>query len=303
MIINPRVSVLMSVLNGEKYLDEAIASILKQSLSDLEFLITDDGSEDNSLGIIKNWQEKDKRIKIFMNDAPIGLPSNLNKMASQAKGDFLARMDADDVSDYSRFDLQISLMNKDPDVDVCFTKANLIDEEGNIICEKKSPNSSSKILSWLPYVNFFVHPTAFIRKSSFEKIGGYDEEFLLAQDWELWQRMNSRKMKFFILNKTLLDYRTHIESNSKLLSKPILNNKFFFKAKILIFNGEKLKSMYLFPKINILAWPTLIIRLLLPLPIFYQLIKIRTKIYGEAIQNKLWEQKSNKKNYFKKKKI
>lgn len=303
MIINPRVSVLMSVLNGEKYLDEAIASILKQSLSDLEFLITDDGSEDNSLGIIKNWQEKDKRIKIFMNDAPIGLPSNLNKMASQAKGDFLARMDADDVSDYSRFDLQISLMNKNPDVDVCFTKANLIDEEGNIICEKKSPNSSSKILSWLPYVNFFVHPTAFIRKLSFEKIGGYDEEFLLAQDWELWQRMNSRKMKFFILNKTLLDYRTHFESNSKLLSKPILNNKFFFKAKILIFNGEKLKSMYLFPKINILAWPTLIIRLLLPLPIFYQLIKIRTKIYGEAIQNKLWEQKSNKKNYFKKKKI
>ncbi len=110
----PRVTVLMSVYNGEKYLREAIDSILNQTFKDFEFLIIDDGSTDSSADIIRSYT--DFRIRLIQNEKNIGLTRSLNKGLKLAKGEYIARMDVDDISLPIRFEKQVSFLDKYEDV-------------------------------------------------------------------------------------------------------------------------------------------------------------------------------------------
>src|SRR3989338_10709157 len=134
-----KISVIMSVYNGMPYLPEAVKSILNQTYKNFEFIIIDDASTDQSTKYLRFL--KDKRIKLIKNSKNLGLAASLNKALKFAKGEYIARMDADDISLPKRFEKQVKFFKKHPSVDICGTWVNLIDDVGKIIGEKKYPIS------------------------------------------------------------------------------------------------------------------------------------------------------------------
>ena len=132
----------MSVYNGEKYLREAIESILNQTFTDFEFLIVNDGSTDSSLEIILSYP--DERIRVIRNDRNIGLTKSLNKALQQAKGEYIARQDADDISLQNRFEEQLIYLEKHPEVALLGTSAYKIDERGEILAKVIVPTEEDE---------------------------------------------------------------------------------------------------------------------------------------------------------------
>jgi len=180
----PKVSVIMSVYNGEKYLREAIESILNQTFTDFEFIIVNDGSTDSSLEIIKSYD--DERIKIIDNKKNIGLTKSLNKALKQACGEYIARQDADDVSLPNRFEEQIKYFEEHPEIAVLGTNVYKINKEGEVIGKGiVLANPGNEILK----TNQFRHGSVMFKKGVTDKLGGYNELFKLSQDYELWLRI------------------------------------------------------------------------------------------------------------------
>ena len=286
----PKVTVIMSVRNAESYLRVAIESILDQSYKDFYFFVTDDGSEDETLNILKYYCEKNQNMRLFVNDKPLGLPKSLNAMAEAAETIYLARMDGDDFADPVRFERQLKVLESEPEVDACFTEINFMNEEGRVICRRKSPKSTSKIIKLLPYINYFAHPTAMLRASSLKKIGGYNERFLTGQDWELWQRMLSADMRFRTIPEALLNYRVHPKNNSGMLSRSSRKSEYFFEAALLMQNGSKLRALKLIPRLNIGELPEVFIRFFLPRYVYISLIKLRSKYSSNSPVKKLMSQ-------------
>jgi glycosyltransferase involved in cell wall biosynthesis len=274
---SPKITVFMSVRNGERYLKPAIDSILIQSYTDFEFFITDDGSDDETPSILTKYADRHPQIRIFRNETSMGLPSCLNMMAGYARGKYLARMDADDIAHGNRFERQIEMMESQPDIDVCFADVNVMSEKGRIICVRRVPSGLKAILSLLPYINYFSHPTAMFRTSSFRKIVGYNELFLKGQDWELWQRMVAQGMRLEIIREVLLDYRLNMQGNSMKLSGTSMKSDAYFEANILIQNGQKARALSLFSKLSFFEYPEILIRFFMPRSLFLCLIMLRAK--------------------------
>ena len=203
----PRVSVIMSVYNAQLYLVEAIESILNQSFSNFEFLIVDDCSVDNSANILKVFAAKVTRIKVFTNKDNLGLTKNLNKLIHLAKGEFLARMDADDISLTERFTEQILFFDTHPTIDIVGTFSQDISEIGKIIGERTVPVSHKEIIKLLPKLNPLSHPTVMMRTSVIREIEGYDERFKTSQDYHLWFKAVGNGCKIANIPKTLFQYR------------------------------------------------------------------------------------------------
>ena len=280
----------MSVRNGERYLEVAIDSILAQSSADFEFFITDDGSSDKTSSILTHYEERHPQITIFRNESSMGLPSCLNMMAGNARGKYLARMDADDIAHANRFERQVAFMDRFTDIDVCFANVNFMNEEGRIICARMVPSSLKSILQLLPYVNYFAHPTAMLRTTSFREIGGYNELFLKGQDWELWQRMVAHNMRLEIVQEVLLDYRLHMQGNSSKLSGSAMKSEAFFEANILIQNGRRFRALSLLRKLSFFEYFKFFVRLFMPQLLFLFLVKLRAKYLKSSPQQKLFEQ-------------
>lgn len=199
----------MSVYNGEKYLREAIESILNQTFIDFEFIIVNDGSTDNSLKIIKNYS--DERILIINNEKNIGLTKSLNKALKQAKGEYIARQDADDISLPNRFEKQVKHFEKHPEVVLVGTNVCLIDETGEII-EKRVVSAKPSIKD-LFKKNRFSHGSVMIQKEIVDKLGGYNELFKYSQDYELWLRI-AKCYEVRNLTQVLYKLRFHNENIS-----------------------------------------------------------------------------------------
>jgi len=209
---NLSVSVLMSVYNGEKYLREAIESILNQTFKDFEFIIINDGSTDSSKEIILFF--KDPRIIYLENIKNIGLTKSLNKGMKIAKGELIARMDADDLSSSIRFSRQVSYLKHQPQVGVLGTQMEVINEAGKTINRYDVPCHHSMIVWTLLFGRSFAHPSIMIRRSVIEEVRGYDSAILYSGDFELWTRLVDRT-QFANLPEALVRYRTHTESISR----------------------------------------------------------------------------------------
>jgi glycosyltransferase involved in cell wall biosynthesis len=184
-----KVSVVMAVFNGEKYLREAIESILNQTLRDFEFIIVDDGSNDGTPGILREYKEKDNRIKIITNKENIGLTKSLNKAIKVAKGEYIARQDADDISLPERLEKQVDFLDKNRNVGVVGTFYYEINKEGKVIGRKTFPCDNERLRKSLIKYNPFFHGSVMIRKEVFLKVGLYNENFKKAQDYEFWFRV------------------------------------------------------------------------------------------------------------------
>jgi glycosyltransferase involved in cell wall biosynthesis len=200
---SPKVTVLMSVYNGGDYLAEAIQSILSQSFTDFDFLIIDDGSTEPPDPIIDRFH--DSRI-IKIQQANMGLTRSLNKGLRMARGRYVARMDADDISIPSRLEAQVREMDTDPGLDLVGTLFDVMDSNKGLIETKELILDPVYRLWRLQFHNNYGHGTMMLRKQAIFDAGMYDERLKYAQDFDLWSRV-SRKDNTKIVPAVLYRYR------------------------------------------------------------------------------------------------
>lgn len=210
----PAISVLLSVFNGRLFLAEAVESILGQTFGDFEFLIIDDGSTDGSLEMLRRYERQDPRIRLTSRPNK-GVTRTLNELFRQSKGDFIARMDADDVARSDRLALQYAAMRDDPSLACLGSSFLLIDKSGRALTVLAPPTGDSEIQQLcLAGHTAICHPTAMIRRSSMALVGGYCEDFGTAQDLDLWLRLGELG-KLANLSEPLLKFRVHESSVSE----------------------------------------------------------------------------------------
>ena len=203
MYMKLKVTVLMPVYNGEKYLKKAIESILNQTFKNFELLIIDDGSMDSSVEIIKSYA--DPRIKLIHNDKNLNLPESLNKGIDIAQTEYIARMDADDISLPHRLETQVKFMNENPNIDVCGSFVKRLDKQRQIIW--KFPTEDSHIKAGLLFKCCLSHPTIMMRTSSIKKYNlYYSVDYIKCEDYEFWARA-SEFLNFANIEDPLLLYK------------------------------------------------------------------------------------------------
>ena len=202
------VSVIMSVHNNEATVNTAIESILGQSYKNIELIITDDCSSDSSLSIIKKYIDK-KNVKLIENSENKGLTKSLNSMIKVAKGKFIARQDADDISLYNRIQVQVDLINK---FNLDFVSSRAISLQTKKYIPNISFNLPYKFL--IRYKNPFIHGTLIIKKNVLLELGNYDERFKYAQDYKLMIDALDKQYKYKVLRKPyyLLNTRNNISN-------------------------------------------------------------------------------------------
>lgn len=207
------VSVIMSTYNEpEEWLRNAIDSILNQSYKTLEFIIVcDNPMNEKSIRILKAYEENDNRVKIIINKNNLGLSKSLNVALKECSGEFIARMDADDISMETRIEEQLKYL-KDTKLDLCGTGIICIDEKYREISEMNSfPNNHDKLIKKVTYNNCMAHPTWLGRSNVFLQLDGY-REIPFAEDYDFLLRALANDFKLANINKLLLKYR--IRSNS-----------------------------------------------------------------------------------------
>lgn len=210
-MMNPKISVIMSVYNGMPYLKEAVKSILDQTYKNFEFVIVNDASIDETWKYLKTL--RDKRIKLIKNSKNLGLALSLNKALKQSFGDYIARMDADDISLPQRLATQLKFMQKNPTVDICGTWTKLIDENDNIIGKVHKAAKDKDIKKMNKYITGVVHPTWLVKKKVFEKLKGYDSRFDMVEDFDFLLR--AEKFKMANIKKELLLWRSTTNRRSQ----------------------------------------------------------------------------------------
>jgi glycosyltransferase involved in cell wall biosynthesis len=233
--MNPKVSVIMPVYNASSFLRASLNSILEQTFTDFELLIINDASVDDSLQIIQSYS--DERIRVINNHFNEGVISSLNKGLALAKGEYVARMDADDICMSGRFAKQVSYLNDHPEVAVLSTKLVLINEKGEEIGywqEDVLADSAEKIKSMLPEINCIGHPTIMMRSKIVSPFG-YNPDLKFSEDWGLWLVLLAENYTIDKLNEVLLKYRVHDQSVTvKENKKGVLGKIFRFKLFYLI---------------------------------------------------------------------
>jgi len=216
-----KISVIMPVYNGEKYLREALESILNQTFKNFELLIMDDGSTDQTAEILKTFAKKDPRIKIF-HQKNSGVVRSLNALIAHAKAEILARMDADDIAYPDRLKIQYQYMQNHPETVVlgCFAKIienRTVENSPGSGKEKSRRNTAFEedILNrwYLSVIPPFIHSAVMLRKEAFIRAGGYREDEHPAEDYGLWIRMK-HEGKLGTAPALLQDYYLHPEGIS-----------------------------------------------------------------------------------------
>jgi len=196
----------MSAFNAERYLSDSIESILDQTFTNFAFLIIDDGSTDSTAEIVESY--KDPRIRLVRNQKNIGLTRSLNKGIKLAVSDYIARMDADDISLPDRLEKQFQCFSSDPSLTLCASRMEIIDENGRstgIIY----PNISPSLLPWrLLFGNQIPHTSVMLKRQALIELGGYAEWAKRSQDYELWARI-SHQYKVHMISDTLVYWRGH----------------------------------------------------------------------------------------------
>lgn len=203
----PTVTVLMSVYNGERYLREAIESILNQTFTDFEFLIINDGSTDASRSIISSYS--DLRIQLIDNSQNIGLVKSLNRGLTLAQGRYIARQDADDISEPDRLARQVAFMDANPHLVMSGTWYREIDMDGNLGNNVRLPTEFTELQWALLFFCPFVHTAVIMCRSQLlQEIGLYNKDCYYAEDYELWLRI-ARHLPMANLPAYLVRYRTN----------------------------------------------------------------------------------------------
>lgn len=207
MLKNPKVSVVMAAYNGGEYIGSSIESILNQTLKDFEFIIVNDCSTDNTLDTIRSYN--DERIVIFNNEKNLGQTKSLNIGVGLAKGEYIARIDADDFSYPHRLEKQVRFFNDNPEFDVVGSSGHVLNRCGKRRSISLAPVDQGEIFFKIFYDNPIIHISALIRKDKLVMLGGYDESFHIVQDYDLWSRFLINKLRLGNLKDVLVAYRVY----------------------------------------------------------------------------------------------
>lgn len=210
----------MPVFNAEAYLGQAIESILNQTYQEFEFVVIDDASTDRSAKIIQSYAQKDKRIKVFTNKKNCGLGDSLNRGIAAAEGDYIARMDADDISNHDRIQKQLELIKAKPHIKILGGNAKVIDENGGAVGALVLPDGAN-VLRWNMLLGnglILCHPTVMMERGFVESLGGFGK-YRAAQDFELWSRtFDIDPLPIANLQEDILYYRQHPQTNTTVLN-------------------------------------------------------------------------------------
>lgn len=183
----PIVSVVMSVYNGLPYLEEAVQSILEQTFEDFELIIINDGSADGSKALLEHLAGSDDRIRLLHQENQ-GLIASLNRGVDIARGKYIARMDADDISYPERLERQVDFLNNQPDVGILGTQVETIDTNGTVQKQFSFPTDPAVVAWRLMFECCLTHPSIMMRRSLASGLNGYAEDALHAEDYELYTR-------------------------------------------------------------------------------------------------------------------
>jgi glycosyltransferase involved in cell wall biosynthesis len=197
----------MPVYNEQNYLRASIESILYQTFTDFEFIIIDDGSTDDSAQIIKSYN--DPRL-FFYQSVNKGMVHQFNFGINKARASIIARMDADDVAEWNRFEEQNKFLEIHPDLHVVGSNVNFINENGEMLCKKKYPEYHREIEFMMPIESAVCHPAIMIRREVFDQFGLYDESFGYAADHKLFLDIISSGYRFYNIQETLLKHRVRV---------------------------------------------------------------------------------------------
>jgi len=220
----PRISILLSVYNGEAFLSNAIKSITNQTFSDFEFICIDDGSTDSSYNILANEAKLDKRIVIYRTEN-LGLAAALNNGIDIARGFWIARMDADDIACTTRLEKQINLLTSSG-ADICGTSLKFMDARGPY--NWNFPRTHQEICLRMLFRSAIAHPTAVIRTDLAKRLR-YNATLRQGQDYDLWTRAAIAGAKFVNHPEPLLKYRRHNKQAS--IANKEAQNSAFSKAQ------------------------------------------------------------------------
>ena len=210
-----KVSVIMPVYNGAQYLQEAIDSILQQTYRDFEFIIIDDGSTDNSLEIIRMNADLDKRIVLLQNEQNSGICVTLNKGLEVAKGEYIVRMDCDDISELNRLAIQVAFMDSHPEYGLVGSNTKLFGEEiVNPYVFYFDEDWRMCVVDMI-YATCMAHPAVIMRTEILRKYGlYYNDEFRAMEDFYMWWQF-AKYSKITNIQQPLLNYRQHAKQVTK----------------------------------------------------------------------------------------
>jgi len=208
----------MSTYNDSNYIYDAIESILNQSFDDFEFIIIDDASTDDTVRIIKGFS--DDRIKLIINSENQGLTKNLNKSLALARGEYIARMDGDDISHLHRFQKQVEYLDGHPDV---YLVGAAVHSFGATDLVWRLPDDSDELKIRMLLRPVFAHPSFMFRRKLIEEGFLYDESYRTAQDYDFASRV-AQVHKIGRVQDVLLEYRIHEKQISKTASRNQINN-------------------------------------------------------------------------------
>lgn len=206
--MNPKVSVLMSVYAERDYVGESILSVRNQDFTDWEMIVVVDNPDPGIEEVVRAAAAGDVRIRLLLNPENLGLTRSLNRAAAEAKGMYLARLDADDVAKPGRLSAQVAFLDAHPEMGVVGTWAEVIDKDGRVMGAIRPETDPKKISSGLLFKNQLIHPSVMMRREVFEKAGRYDEAMRRSQDYELWLRMRHHA-QLANLPEMGISYRRH----------------------------------------------------------------------------------------------
>jgi glycosyltransferase involved in cell wall biosynthesis len=209
--MSPRISIIMPVWNGEKFIAAAVDSLLAQTFNDFELLVIDDGSTDRTPEILRTYN--DPRIRVLRLDH-VGIVVALNYGLSQAKAEWIARLDADDLSLPRRLELQWHALNHNSQAVLCHTAVTYFGEDNLTVGNARLPRTRSFMALRLCYQCPIVHSTVLFKKSVALAVGGYLPEERHAEDFSLWGRMLEQG-EFIGLPEKLVRFRLHAQSISQ----------------------------------------------------------------------------------------
>lgn len=201
---NPKVSILMTVFNHQKYIKSSINSILSQTFKNFEFIIIENGSTDKSGEIISKI--KDKRIKLFKIKKNIGRTKGLNYGLKKCNGKYIVIQDSDDNSKKNRISIQYKFLEKNIDVALVASNYNIIDERNRIIKKQRFNSDLYKYPNKILFNNIIAHSTVMYHNKIIKEFGGYPKNFIYAQDYAFYLRV-IKKYKIKLLNETLANLR------------------------------------------------------------------------------------------------
>jgi hypothetical protein len=209
----PRVSVVMSVRNAERFVAQAVESILAQTTTDLELLVVDNASSDGTPRILSTLARGDARLRLHRLGPDAGLAAALNFACEQAQGPLIARMDGDDVASPDRLERQAAFLDAHGSVALVGGAATVIDDSGQARRTLRPPTDDARIRSSLVERNCIIHSTVTMRRDALRRLGGYRAGFVHAEDYDLWLRLAERH-PLANLPEVVLQYRVHPEQVS-----------------------------------------------------------------------------------------